>query len=171
MSVTGDTKIIICNFTTGRFSVQHIIYKNKLPHFDLFKNQLWFYFLTKTSLTFFFLHQETKMQSGQDIKLKLKLSSKDRTNRTMSIRINAQAMRYNGKPAQNILNTVQEKMLLSGQGLQLFSYIMYIYQLCSITTHFCVLKTFSHHQIEHIGYYTKARHYMTVIHFIWMYFD
>ncbi len=66
------------------------------------------------------------MQKGQDIKLKLKLklSSKDRTNRIMSIRINAQAMRYNGKPAHNILNTVQEKMLLCGQGLRLFSYTL-----------------------------------------------
>ncbi len=64
------------------------------------------------------------MQKGQDIKLKLKLSSKDRTNRIMSIHINAQAMRYNGKPAHNILNTVQEKMLLSGQGLRLFSYTL-----------------------------------------------
>ncbi|XP_070785728.1 protein-glutamine gamma-glutamyltransferase 2-like [Enoplosus armatus] len=59
--------------------------------------------------------EETKMLSGQDIKLKLKLTNKDRTNKTMSIRVNAQAMRYNGKPASNMQSAVQERMLLSGQ--------------------------------------------------------
>uniref|UniRef100_UPI0037E9C387 protein-glutamine gamma-glutamyltransferase 2-like n=1 Tax=Semicossyphus pulcher TaxID=241346 RepID=UPI0037E9C387 len=61
------------------------------------------------------LEEDTKMLNGQDIKLKLKLSNKDRTNKTMSIRVNAQAMRYNGTPAHNIQSTVQEKTLLSGQ--------------------------------------------------------
>lgn len=70
------------------------------------------------------------MLNGQDIKLKLKLSNKDRTCKTMSIRVNAQAMRYNGKLAQNIQSTVQEKILLPGQGLQLF------------------LNTFFHHQTK-----------------------
>uniref|UniRef100_A0A4W6BKE7 protein-glutamine gamma-glutamyltransferase n=1 Tax=Lates calcarifer TaxID=8187 RepID=A0A4W6BKE7_LATCA len=70
----------------------------------------------KTSSIFYcFLNQETKIKSGQDIHLKLKLCNRDRTNRTMSIYINAQGMRYTGVPVSHILNTVQEKMLLSGQ--------------------------------------------------------
>uniref|UniRef100_A0A4W6BPR5 protein-glutamine gamma-glutamyltransferase n=1 Tax=Lates calcarifer TaxID=8187 RepID=A0A4W6BPR5_LATCA len=77
----------------------------------------------KTSSIFYcFLNQETKIKSGQDIHLKLKLCNRDRTNRTMSIYINAQGMRYTGVPVSHILNTVQEKMLLSGQGLQFFSH-------------------------------------------------
>ncbi|XP_050923093.1 protein-glutamine gamma-glutamyltransferase 2 [Lates calcarifer] len=61
------------------------------------------------------IEKETKIKSGQDIHLKLKLCNRDRTNRTMSIYINAQGMRYTGVPVSHILNTVQEKMLLSGQ--------------------------------------------------------
>lgn len=59
------------------------------------------------------------MLNGQDINLKLKLRNKDRTNKAMSIRINAQTMMYNGKPANNIQSIVQEKTLLPGQGQQL----------------------------------------------------
>uniref|UniRef100_A0A3B5AL81 Protein-glutamine gamma-glutamyltransferase 2 n=1 Tax=Stegastes partitus TaxID=144197 RepID=A0A3B5AL81_9TELE len=69
-----------------------------------------------------FLHQEATVINGQDIKLRLKLCNKDRTSRVMSIQVNAQAMRYNGKPAGNILNTVQQRTLLPGQGLQWFSF-------------------------------------------------
>ncbi|XP_060886649.1 protein-glutamine gamma-glutamyltransferase 2-like [Labrus mixtus] len=61
--------------------------------------------------------EETKMVNGQDIKLNLKLSNKEHRNKTMSIRVNAQAMRYNGKPANNIQSTFQEKTLLSGQAV------------------------------------------------------
>lgn len=71
---------------------------------------------------FLFKHQETKAINGQDIKLRLKLSSKDHTNKVLSVRVNAQAMRYNGNPADNILNKVQHVTLLSGQGLQFLSY-------------------------------------------------
>ncbi|XP_073331440.1 protein-glutamine gamma-glutamyltransferase E-like [Pagrus major] len=59
--------------------------------------------------------EETTMVNGQDIKLKLKLSNKDRTIKKMSIRVNAQAMRYNGKPARNIQSIVQEKTILPRQ--------------------------------------------------------
>ena len=62
------------------------------------------------------------MVNGQDIKLQLTLGNKDRTIKTMSIRVNAQAMMYNGKPANNIQSTIQEKTILPGQGLQLFPY-------------------------------------------------
>ncbi|XP_070710439.1 protein-glutamine gamma-glutamyltransferase 6 [Pempheris klunzingeri] len=61
------------------------------------------------------IEEDTKMLSGQDVKLRLKLSSRDRTSRTLFIRVNAQAMRYNGKPAHSIQSTVQERMLLPGQ--------------------------------------------------------
>ncbi|XP_039465573.1 protein-glutamine gamma-glutamyltransferase 2-like [Oreochromis aureus] len=61
------------------------------------------------------IEQETKVINGQDIKLRLKLSSKDHTSKEMTIRINAQAMRYYGKMAGNILNKVQLVTLLSGQ--------------------------------------------------------
>ncbi|CAJ1085723.1 LOW QUALITY PROTEIN: protein-glutamine gamma-glutamyltransferase 2-like [Xyrichtys novacula] len=56
-----------------------------------------------------------KMLNGQDIKLSLNLRNKDRTNKTVSIRVTAQAMMYNGIPANNIQSTVQEKTLLPGQ--------------------------------------------------------
>ncbi|KAM9335195.1 protein-glutamine gamma-glutamyltransferase 2-like [Symphorus nematophorus] len=59
--------------------------------------------------------EETNMVSGQDIKLKLKLSNKDRCSRTMVIRVNAQSMRYNGKISHNIQSTVQEEMLFPGK--------------------------------------------------------
>lgn len=72
----------------------------------------------------YFVHQETKMLSGQDINLKLTLRSKDGASRMMSIRVNAQAMKYNGIPTHNIQSIVQEKMLLPGQGLRLFSYTL-----------------------------------------------
>lgn len=65
------------------------------------------------------------MVNGQDVKLELKLSNKDRTIKTMFIRVNAQAMRYNGKPANNIQSTFQEKMILPGQGLQLFPSLLF----------------------------------------------
>uniref|UniRef100_A0A3P8Q0W7 Protein-glutamine gamma-glutamyltransferase 2 n=1 Tax=Astatotilapia calliptera TaxID=8154 RepID=A0A3P8Q0W7_ASTCA len=61
------------------------------------------------------IKEETKAINGQDIKLRLKLSSKDHTNKVLSVRVNAQAMRYNGNPADNILNKVQHVTLLSGQ--------------------------------------------------------
>uniref|UniRef100_A0A3Q3NH98 Transglutaminase-like domain-containing protein n=1 Tax=Labrus bergylta TaxID=56723 RepID=A0A3Q3NH98_9LABR len=61
--------------------------------------------------------EETKMVNGQDIKLNLKLSNKEHRNKTMSIRVNAQTMRYNGKPANNIQSTFQVKTLLSGQAV------------------------------------------------------
>lgn len=56
------------------------------------------------------------MLNGQDINLKLMLRNKDRTNKAMSLCINAQAMMYDGKPANNIQSIVQEKTLLPGQG-------------------------------------------------------
>ncbi|XP_041820966.1 protein-glutamine gamma-glutamyltransferase 2-like isoform X2 [Chelmon rostratus] len=61
------------------------------------------------------MEEETKMLSGQDINLKLTLRSKDGASRMMSIRVNAQAMKYNGIPTHNIQSIVQEKMLLPGQ--------------------------------------------------------
>ncbi|XP_008299728.1 protein-glutamine gamma-glutamyltransferase 2-like [Stegastes partitus] len=63
------------------------------------------------------IEEEATVINGQDIKLRLKLCNKDRTSRVMSIQVNAQAMRYNGKPAGNILNTVQQRTLLPGQGV------------------------------------------------------
>lgn len=74
---------------------------------------------------FLFKHQETKAINGQDVKLSLKLSSKDHTNKVLSVRVNAQAMRYNGNPAGNILNKVQHVTLLSRQGLQFLSYNLF----------------------------------------------
>uniref|UniRef100_A0A668VWF2 Protein-glutamine gamma-glutamyltransferase 2 n=1 Tax=Oreochromis aureus TaxID=47969 RepID=A0A668VWF2_OREAU len=68
---------------------------------------------------------ETKAINGQDVKLSLKLSSKDHTNKVLSVRVNAQAMRYNGNPAGNILNKVQHVTLLSRQGLQFLSYNLF----------------------------------------------
>ncbi|XP_076581081.1 protein-glutamine gamma-glutamyltransferase 2-like [Chaetodon auriga] len=61
--------------------------------------------------------EETTMLNGQDINVKLKLRSKDGASRSMSIRVNAQAMRYNGIPKHNIQSVVQEKMLLPGQDM------------------------------------------------------
>ncbi|KAL4007762.1 hypothetical protein ACER0C_001614 [Sarotherodon galilaeus] len=58
---------------------------------------------------------ETKAINGQDVKLSLKLSSKDHTNKVLSVHVNAQAMRYNGNPVANILNKVQRVTLLSRQ--------------------------------------------------------
>ncbi|KAM9836617.1 LOW QUALITY PROTEIN: protein-glutamine gamma-glutamyltransferase 2-like [Aulostomus maculatus] len=60
------------------------------------------------------IEEETKIVSGQDIKLKLKLRSKDRTNRKMDIYINAQAMRYNGITTSNIHNSLQVQEILAG---------------------------------------------------------
>nr|XP_046236054.1 protein-glutamine gamma-glutamyltransferase E-like isoform X2 [Scatophagus argus] len=59
--------------------------------------------------------EAAEMLSGQDVKLKLKLSNTDQTRRTLLIYINAQAMRYNGKPTSNIQSTVLEKMLQPGR--------------------------------------------------------
>lgn len=64
------------------------------------------------------------MLNGQDIKLKLKMSNKDLTFKTMSIHVNAQTMRYYGAQAFNIHSMVQELMLLPGKGLHLFSDIL-----------------------------------------------
>ncbi|XP_074480802.1 protein-glutamine gamma-glutamyltransferase 2-like [Sebastes fasciatus] len=61
------------------------------------------------------IQEDTNMQRGQDITLKLKLTNKDRTSKTMSIRVNAQPMMNNGKPACNIQSTAQERMILPGQ--------------------------------------------------------
>lgn len=77
-----------------------------------------------------FLQQDTNVINGQDIELRLKLSSKDHTHKEMSIRINAQAMRYYGKMAGNILSKVQLVTLLSGQGLQLLFYNFVLHWNC-----------------------------------------
>ncbi|XP_049923083.1 protein-glutamine gamma-glutamyltransferase 5-like [Epinephelus moara] len=61
------------------------------------------------------IEEDSNVQRGQDIKLQLKLRNKDRTNKTMSIRVNAQAMRYTGKPAGNMQSAVQNRTLSPGQ--------------------------------------------------------
>ncbi|XP_040887570.1 protein-glutamine gamma-glutamyltransferase 2-like [Toxotes jaculatrix] len=58
------------------------------------------------------IEKDSGVQSGQDINLKLRLCNRDYSNKTMSIYVNAQGMRYNGVPACHILNSVQEKLLL-----------------------------------------------------------
>uniref|UniRef100_A0A3Q3GTS1 Protein-glutamine gamma-glutamyltransferase 2 n=1 Tax=Labrus bergylta TaxID=56723 RepID=A0A3Q3GTS1_9LABR len=84
---------------------------------------------SKKSFNLFF-QQETKMVNGQDIKLNLKLSNKEHRNKTMSIRVNAQTMRYNGKPANNIQSTFQVKTLLSGQGRPWFCCYVLLTPMC-----------------------------------------
>eukprot|EP00064_Thunnus_orientalis_P020896 superscaffoldBa00006028_g21048 len=65
------------------------------------------------------IKEETKAMKGQDIKLKLRLHSKDHIIRTMLIHINAKTMRYNGIPACNIQNIEHEKVLLPGKDVTL----------------------------------------------------
>ncbi|XP_074555310.1 protein-glutamine gamma-glutamyltransferase 2-like [Halichoeres trimaculatus] len=69
--------------------------------------------------------EETQMVNGQDIKLKLKVVNKSRASKTMSIRVTAQAMMYNGRLAKNIQSTVQEKKLLPGQAVILPVQVLY----------------------------------------------
>lgn len=54
--------------------------------------------------------------NGNDVSLKLVLTSKSRAARPLLISISVQAMRYNGRPAANIQKELKEETLLPGKG-------------------------------------------------------
>ncbi|CAL8354304.1 unnamed protein product [Gadus morhua 'NCC'] len=55
--------------------------------------------------------------SGQDVHLKVTLSSEDRVPRSLSLRVNAQTMLYTGVPAANVLTKIEEHTLQPGRAL------------------------------------------------------
>ncbi|XP_072237590.1 protein-glutamine gamma-glutamyltransferase E-like isoform X1 [Leuresthes tenuis] len=57
--------------------------------------------------------------NGEDVKLKLVLSSDSGEPRLLSVNISVQAMRYNGSPAGNIQNEVTEQKLQPGKDLSI----------------------------------------------------
>ena len=60
--------------------------------------------------------QTSTLVSGQDIHLKVTLSSGDQVPRSLSLRVNAQTMLYTGVPAANVLTKIEEHTLQPGQG-------------------------------------------------------
>ncbi|XP_017294790.1 protein-glutamine gamma-glutamyltransferase 2-like [Kryptolebias marmoratus] len=65
------------------------------------------------------LKEETRLQNGEDIHLRLKLSNMEKKNKKMYIHINGQAMKYTRKHIQNFLYTMLQKTLLAGQDMDI----------------------------------------------------